>query len=325
MSKPSNRRVKAHSGNHETGRPRLLGWLVIAGGTLSTWGWYRPLPKSPEPELSATRSSDSLQPRTSIWDKAGLLLPATGVPESEVSRKSQAQIGPLPEDLVGDGDVALQPFQEDRNRALKDRVGKEPLPVVPIDAPLAALGRAPAKPPLWTDPSPAGTDSRLSSIRAFRESESVASSRTPVPGAEPDASPFRAGAVLSSPKIEADSFQNMASKSVSKELQWPDEGYRKGLNTPVEFRADRVAESMFPPSDRKLPSFHTATREDSAQPSSKMSLSSNRIRTEETDSKIQVLPRPGFTEPAQNRPRPAGNVIRQPIRQSIGKPDSGAN
>jgi hypothetical protein len=325
MSKQSNRRAKAPSANHETGRPRLLGWLVIAGGTLSTWGWYRPLPKSPEPELSATRSSDSLQPNTSIWDKAGLLLPASGGTESEISRKSQAQIGPLPEDLVGDGDVALQPFQEDRNRALKDRVGKEPLPVVPIDAPLTALGRAPAKPPLWTDPSPAGRDSRLSSIQVFRESESVASSRTPVPGAEPDASPFRAGAVLSSPKIEADSNQNMASKSVPKNMQWPDEGYRKDLHTPVEFRADRFAESMSPSSERKLPSFHTSTRDDSAQSSSKVSLSSNRIRTEETDSKIQVLPRPGYSEPAQNRPRAPGNVIRQPIRQSIGKPDTGAN
>jgi hypothetical protein len=293
--KPSSR-----AGRHGASpkQPRLLGWLMIVGGAFSTWCWYRPLPKNKGLPTIVSVSTKPLPDASG--DAQGLVLPSIAEPGNAASQTLRTTaVNELPPDLVGEGEVALQPYQENRHRELQERVGTEPLPVIPIESPLVTLGRPNPKPPLWTNGLGPDPRSLMATQATPRDPSSLQAAKEP----ERDSpSPFRAGVL-----VESGSRGQIASAPKS----WPDEAYRSDINQKIEFRSDRPSGSVASNATHNLPSFHQRdTRDASAE--SVMSLSSNRIRTEETERSIQSLPRLDAAAEPSLRPRSTGNVIRQP-------------
>jgi len=132
-----------------TARPRLLGLAVLVSAAASSWYWYRPLPNE--------SSEGILAPATlsRIVDGQRTLIE----PNTNDSSNSNASIVPvysaLPEDLVGDRQVQLRPFQPMPQGTPQERLAKEPLPVVPISRPDRTRSDQQAamvasRPPLWS-------------------------------------------------------------------------------------------------------------------------------------------------------------------------------
>ncbi|MFN7734228.1 MAG: hypothetical protein ACK5OB_20195 [Pirellula sp.] len=303
------------------GQPRLLGWCVLFGGAVSTWCWYRPLPSAMEPRSSISATDAALHSMTSPAQPSALLAPSSGPIDSSIdsAKPSRATIGPLPEDLIGEQEVAMQPFQEDRHRALQERVGREPLPVVPIEGPLSALGRSPQKPPLWTNGEKQDPYRNLAQAERRSESQSIALAPLPAalePSGDADASPFRSGNPTVAPRdrrTTSESIQSMATSLPTLPTKWPDEDYRPASPGKFEFRADRPTQSLASDDrSREQPSVQPVQRGPKDPSTSRMSLAGSRIRTQDSDPEIKQLPHPGFPTPAVEPQRSIGNVIRQP-------------
>jgi hypothetical protein len=271
---------------------------MIVGGAFSTWCWYRPLPKNAGLPVSTSVSTMPLPDGSG--DAQGLVLPSIAEPgNAAIQTLRTTAVNELPPDLVGEGEVALQPYQENRHRELQDRVGTEPLPVIPIESPLVTLGRPNPKPPLWTNGLGPDPRSLMATQSAPRDPSSLQAA------VEPDRdspSPFRAGALA-----ESGSRDPIASAPKA----WPDDAYRSDFNRKIEFRSDRPSGSVASNATHNLPSFHQRDTRD-ATVESVMSLSSNRIRTEETERSIQSLLRHDAAVEPSSRQKSVGNVIRQP-------------
>jgi hypothetical protein len=218
----------------------------------------------------------------------------------------------------------MQPFQEDRLRALHERVGREPLPVVPIDGPLSALGRSPQKPPLWTNGEKSDPYRNLADAGRRSDSQSVALAPLPAalePAGDADASPFRSGnpsvATRDSRNSPA-SIQSLASSQPTLPTKWPDEDYRPSTASKFEFRSDRPTQALASDDRSREPlRTHSFQQRSPRDPSdSRMSLAGSRIRTQDSDPEITQLPHPGFPPPAVEPQRSTGNVIRQPSPSS---------
>lgn len=132
-----------------TARPRLLGLAVLVSAAASSWYWYRP--------LTNESSEGILAPATlsRIVDGQRTLIE----PNTNDSSNANASIVPvysaLPEDLVGDRQVQLRPFQPIPQGTPQERLAKEPLPVVPISRPDRTRSDQQAsmvasRPPLWS-------------------------------------------------------------------------------------------------------------------------------------------------------------------------------
>lgn len=303
------------------GQPRLLGWCVLFGGAVSTWCWYRPLPSGIEPRSSISATDTASHSLSAAAQPTALLAPSAGPADSssETAKPSRATIGPLPEDLIGEQEVAMQPFHEDRHRALQERVGREPLPVIPIEGPLSALGRSPQKPPLWTNGDKVDPYRNLAEAARRPDSQSVALAPLPAalePAGDADASPFRNGNRAISPhdhRTSPESMQSLANSLPSMPTKWPDEDYRPASPSKFEFRADRPPQALANDDrSRDQPRANTLQRGPKDPGTSRMSLAGSRIRTQDSDPEITQLPHPGFPPPAVEPQRSTGNVIRQP-------------
>lgn len=310
------------SASASPGQPRLLGWCVLFGGAVSTWCWYRPLPGGIEPRSTISATDTAMRSMSSPAQPTALLAPSAVPIDSSIdsAKPSRATIGPLPEDLIGEQEVAMQPFQEDRHRALQERVGREPLPVVPIEGPLSALGRSPQKPPLWTNGEKQDPYRNLAEAGRRSDSQSVALAPLPAalePAGDADASPFRSGNPSVSPRDHRNSpasIQSLASSLPTIPTKWPDEDYRPATANKFEFRADRPVQALASDdrSREQLRAHSTQQRNPKDPTASRMSLAGSRIRTQDSDPEITQLPHPGFPPSAVEPKRSTGNVIRQP-------------
>jgi hypothetical protein len=152
-----------------TARPRMLVLVVVLAGAISSWYWYQPL-SDPSPGIypPAASASDYLEThRTLIEPNTNVSNPAS---PAEVPVYSA-----LPEDLVGERQVAVRPFKPIPQGTLREVLSKEPLPVIPISRPdrtrpdnQSAL--VAARPPLWTT-----SDSPNADPNASQFGESLAS------------------------------------------------------------------------------------------------------------------------------------------------------
>jgi len=131
-------------------RPYMLVVAVILGGGVSASYWYRP--------LSSIDTAGSNAPGESV--NLFRSQPTLIEPNTMDATPSNATVVPvysaLPADLVGDRQVELKPFQTMAQGTLKDRLAKEPLPVIPISRPEQAridskVALSAARPPIWTE------------------------------------------------------------------------------------------------------------------------------------------------------------------------------
>ncbi len=152
-----------------TARPRMLVLVVVLSTAISSWYWYQPLsdPTSGIDPMEASASHYPEMHRT-------LIEPNTN-DSNPVSSAEVPVYSALPEDLVGERQVAVRPFQPMPQGTLREVLSKEPLPVIPISRPdrtrpdsQSAL--VAARPPLWTT-----SDSPNADPNAARFGDSIAS------------------------------------------------------------------------------------------------------------------------------------------------------
>ncbi|MBM3965840.1 MAG: hypothetical protein FJ308_12375 [Planctomycetes bacterium] len=349
MSRQSKNRTSNPSWDQASSRqPLLLAVMVFVGGAVSTWCWYRPLPKD------ATNVANGLvnvasggdfpsKPESaakSFWGLEGLVFPSLfSKNASEQNTRDDsgnkvvtgdAGFAELPGDLVGDQELQLTPYQR-IDVPLKDRVAGEPLPIVPVQPPLHR--GSPTKPPIWVDAeeipgirSGLVAGSRIDASAPTSTSQLVANS-----GDLDSPSPFRIP-----PRNVAPSSQP---SKLADSRKWPDEGFEPSqLGT--SFRADKgqfasgnklggdglrtnggngpgaVAQSVLSGS---IPNTKTIDRDRDGA----MALSSNRIRTKEIE-ELEPSRDPKQTpasekRPLQSRTPDPSNVIRQPKNPSAPK------
>ncbi len=135
-------------------RPRVLGWLVLAAGTFSTWYWYRPLPPSAIESAHGTPSlhwsPSELGPK-SIWNERGLILPSLDAPAEVAATHPNPSLAPIETQLVGPENVTLVPARDWKKEDLGTIVKSEQqIPMVPIPSQFP-LSKSQTKPPAaWT-------------------------------------------------------------------------------------------------------------------------------------------------------------------------------
>ncbi len=101
-------------------QPRIVGWLVLIAGGISTWYWYKPLPDSVHQTVnsaSAASWATSDSGPKSLWSDQGLVVPGTsGVFENPIefqSSNTNAQSAESAEaNLVGTPKVTLVPWSD---------------------------------------------------------------------------------------------------------------------------------------------------------------------------------------------------------------------
>ncbi|MCY2985117.1 MAG: hypothetical protein NTY15_15945 [Planctomycetota bacterium] len=98
-------------------QPRIVGWLVLIAGGVSTWYWYKPLPDSVHQTVNSASAASwtaSDSGPKSLWSDQGLVVPGTsGVFENPVdfqSGNSNAQVTEA--NLVGTPKVTLVPWSD---------------------------------------------------------------------------------------------------------------------------------------------------------------------------------------------------------------------
>jgi len=121
----------------DTGRqPRIVGWLVLIVGGLSSWYWYKPLPDTVNQTVhstlpSAWPTSDS-GPR-SLWSEHNIILPST-LGESDRLPEPTHNNGNQQTDesrLIGAPKVSLIPSTEVQHD-IRDVLKCERIPMVPV-------------------------------------------------------------------------------------------------------------------------------------------------------------------------------------------------
>ena len=152
-----------------TARPSMLVVVVVLAAATSSWYWYQPL-SDPLPGIDPMADSASNYSET----HRTLIEPNTNV-SNPASPAEVPVYSALPEDLVGERQVAVRPFQPMPQGTLREVLSKEPLPVIPISRPDRTRPDNPsalvaARPPLWTT-----SDSPNADPNATRFGESLAS------------------------------------------------------------------------------------------------------------------------------------------------------
>jgi hypothetical protein len=277
-------------------RPVALIAAVVFAAAVSTWHWYRPLPKKaaviaggpfatesePQPQKQQSRIK-------SRWQDSGLVFPSEN--PGELSFSSEKNGTEVPGDrtddtpsssrLTGNRDLALLPFRE-INQPLNQSIAQIPLSAVPPPSDKPLTLPPPAESRLWS-PTPQKTDVQGGL------GDRTASVPPPQSGSNADpASPFRVP-----PQKPGNPVLSM------KTDVWPDQGFAPGST-----RA--VVPTLAPAKSDESPGLLT--------------LSSNRIRTldQEPAVRFSVRPDPQSVEEKKRnaardpRHHDSKNVIRQP-------------
>jgi len=342
MSKQTMNRSGGKSGDgSSTRQPKLLGVMVLVGGAISTWCWYKPLPTDAKTlanglvpvAVAGDTPPEATAASKSKWGLEGLVFPSFfSKTNSETSghdapRKSSSivssgpGVGDLPGDLVGDQELHLTPYQR-LDIPIKDRVAGEPLPIIPVMPPLQA--DAPVKPPLWVDGNDfIGTRSGLVASQPTVSSSTGPSAQLATNSSDLDApSPFRIPQRSALPMVPT--------PSLADSKKWPDEGFQPSP-TGTSFRSDRQlasgnkfgTEGARPTSaNGKYPLAQTADSgfvtesNNTVERDRVMAFSSNRIRTKEVEElelpRDNRRPLENGLPPSQIRIANPSNVIRQP-------------
>ena len=342
MSKQTMNRSGGTSGDgSSTRQPKLLAVMVLVGGAISTWCWYKPLPtdaKTLANGLLPIATAGDTPPETaaaskSHWGLEGLVFPSfyskTSVEKSDHDAPrtsssivaSGSGVGDLPGDLVGDQELYLTPYQR-LDVPIKDRVAGEPLPIIPVTPPLH--NGAPVKPPLWVDGNDfIGNRPGLLASQPTESSSTGPSAQRATNSPDLDApSPFRIPQRSALPTVPP--------PSLADSKKWPDEGFQPAP-TGTSFRSDRQlasgnkfgtegarptsANGKYPMAQAADSSFVTESN-NTLERDRVMAFSSNRIRTKEVEelelSRDNRRPPENGLPPARIRIPNPSNVIRQP-------------
>lgn len=348
MSKQSKNRSSNTPGDGTSSRqPKLLAVMVVVGGAVSTWCWYRPLPKDATNVanglVSVASGGDSPSKGEStvrsLWGLEGLVFPSL-FSKSNPEKKARggadypgitggSGVTDLPGDLVGEQELQLTPYQR-LDVPLTERVAGEPLPIIPVQPPLHR--GPPAKPPIWVDADDlSGNRQDIVARQAVEESTPASVSKLATNSASSRAtnsedldapSPFRIPPRAASPTAPT--------PVLAESRKWPDEGFQPS-QVGTSFRPDKgqfasgnksgavgsrslATQGRDPSAQGVDPSFHAHTNANERD--RVMALSSNRIRTkeiEELEPPRDHRQAPGAgTQPMQVRIPDPSNVIRQP-------------
>lgn len=360
MSKQSKNRSSSTTPEGTTSRqPKLLGVMVLVGGAISTWCWYRPLPKDAKNVanglVSVASAGDMASkedaPPKSLWGLEGLVFPSFfskaspdkndrgGAGTNVVAVGSGA--GDLPGDLVGDQELQLTPYQR-LDTPLKDRVAGEPLPIIPVMPPLHR--GPPAKPPLWVDGDDlSGNRSDLIASQPIDASlpiSQLATNTADLDAPSPFRIPPRSATNLAVTNLTATNPAATAAAPapfLAESKKWPDEGFHPSQGGTL-FRSDRgqlasgnqsrtegatsiSGHGRDPLVKMAAPGF--IANSNSAERDRVMAFSSNRIRTKEVEEleppRDNRLAPATGSAPPQVRVPDPSNVIRQPRTSSDSK------
>jgi hypothetical protein len=299
------------STDEPTPRPFALLFAVVFAAAISTWHWYRPLPKQAAtlangPFVAESKSgalhkeSPRFEPR---WKDAGLIFPSEE-PISEISADpSPAQATasePSPSSgLTGTRDLALQPFRE-ATKPLNQALSQMPLPMVAVRPSEPQPNLFPPENRLWTAVN-------KPTAPTASPGESIAQSRTPLaPEPKSDsASPFRV------PRIDGTQPSSQTAIALKSNI-WPDQGFDPKSIAPLPQRSGGP--------QRNGGQLATSSNPSSQEPGSLVSLSSNRIRTLDQDPEIRSASVPTVSPTKDSRilgvqdstPPDPKNFIRQP-------------
>ena len=117
-------------------QPRIVGWLVLIAGGVSTWYWYKPLPDSVHQTVNSASAASwaaSDSGPKSLWSDQGLVVPGTsGVFENQVEFQSNSTSTQAAEaNLIGTPKVTLVPWS-DTQHDIREVLKKE-AEAVPAD------------------------------------------------------------------------------------------------------------------------------------------------------------------------------------------------
>jgi len=102
---------------NQSRQPRIVGWLVLIAGGVSTWYWYKPLPDAVHQTVNSTNAASwatSDSGPKSLWSDQGLVVPGTSVVfENPIEfQGSSANSRGVDANLVGAPKVTLVPWSE---------------------------------------------------------------------------------------------------------------------------------------------------------------------------------------------------------------------
>jgi hypothetical protein len=223
-------------------RPGMLAMVVIVAGAASSWYWYKPLSNdlSQDPQADASASSFFGSQQTLIEPNTNAVVGSNGgiVPVYSA----------LPEDLVGDRQVELRPFQPTPQGTLQERLSKEPLPVIPISRPDRSRSDAKSSiasgPAIWTNPQSPPTGPSDSTLGTLAASSNQWDSASPFSGNDPSAR--KNVATDSNARLMGDRIVTIPStKNLSN--PWPDKQFDPGAAVPQGMAAKAPQAHENPP------------------------------------------------------------------------------
>jgi len=219
-------------------RPGMLALVVIVAGAASSWYWYKPLSNdlSQDPQADASASSFFGSQQTLIEPNTNAVVASNGgiVPVYSA----------LPEDLVGDRQVQLRPFQPTPQGTLQERLSKEPLPVIPISRPDRSRSDAKSSiasgPAIWTNPQSPPTGPSDSTLGTLAASSNQWDSASPFSGNDPSAR--KNVATDSNARLMGDRIVTIPStKNLSN--PWPDKQFDPGAVAPQGIAATKAPQA----------------------------------------------------------------------------------
>ena len=149
-SKPSPQKPVSDPGR----QPRVVGWLVLIVGGLSTWYWYRPLPDTVTETVHSTIPASwptSTSSPKSLWSNEKLELPNTADVRPEIRTDFANRMGDE-SGLVGEPKVSLVPWNDSRVD-IRDVIKTERVPMVPVTPNLKAERTISNLAPVWAPES----------------------------------------------------------------------------------------------------------------------------------------------------------------------------
>lgn len=318
-------------------RPTAFFLAVLFAAGVSTWHWYRPLPKQAadvaggsafvaQSQVEQRREFSRAQSR---WEDSGLVFPseesASQEPDaSQINRSIGSLASEQQASLVGSRDLALQPFRES-SIPLRESFAAAPLPMVPVPANASATSTFPSQARLWAAVAPSTDPERPIPTKQdsvdSTEQHAIGLTVSSVVGHSPNfdtPSPFRV------PHVDGPRPSQEKTPSLKTDV-WPDQGFQPSSD-PMSEVASRKPPSEFTAGFHAVSGTHTSHGTGAAgNRAAGNGTSGTRIRTLDSEFESQIsLPsaslRPnGASETRSNDSGPAPLRPRSPIRQPANK------
>ena len=151
-------------------QPRIVGWLVLIVGGLSSWYWYRPLPDVVSQTVHSNLSSDwpsSISGPKSLWSEQNLMVPSTLEATENFPEPRNEFANPKSEEprLIGAPKVTLVPLNEVQPD-IREILKTQRVPIVPIKPDMKIDHSISNAPQVWTpdDQQSSRAEDRIPSI-----------------------------------------------------------------------------------------------------------------------------------------------------------------